>query len=255
MGSFLGESSGTDGIPEEAMEPLIPVSKAMAPEEETLAREQDMVPSVEIEVSVSKESVAPQTDSLFPKERRSWDFGFSSRGKCSSWDWELGSRGVWILNWNWGLEGNSCPHRCRGWAVVPTSDFPWRRLFILACYRTRKPSTETGDSLFFFFLNLTIGFNRVSNAFVALYTPYFSSRRVQSFRGCNKDEALLVTTLASEDMTTLLVPEADISVFDGLISRPLELMPTGFTLFLSWRGSARDVDHIVESYSCDRDFK
>lgn len=49
---FLGQSGGTDKIPEEAVELLILVQEAMAPEEETLASEEDAVPTAEVEVLV-----------------------------------------------------------------------------------------------------------------------------------------------------------------------------------------------------------
>lgn len=44
---FLDESNWTVGILEEAMVLLIPISKVMAPKEETLPREEDVVPMVE----------------------------------------------------------------------------------------------------------------------------------------------------------------------------------------------------------------
>lgn len=53
----MGESNGTVGIPQEVMEPLIPVSKVIA-QRRNFGPKEDVVPTAKAEVSVSKESVA-----------------------------------------------------------------------------------------------------------------------------------------------------------------------------------------------------
>lgn len=48
------------------MEPLVPISKIIALEEENLAREKDVVHAVEVVNLVSEESVAHTAESLLP---------------------------------------------------------------------------------------------------------------------------------------------------------------------------------------------
>lgn len=51
---FVGESSGTIGIPEVVIKFLFPTLEVTTHEQEALAREEDVVPTVEAEVSISK---------------------------------------------------------------------------------------------------------------------------------------------------------------------------------------------------------
>lgn len=67
---FSSESSGITRMPKEDMESLIYTLEVMAPEDEALACNEDVVTTVEAEVSVLEESLALETEGPFL--RRAW---------------------------------------------------------------------------------------------------------------------------------------------------------------------------------------
>lgn len=65
---FLGESSGTTRILEEAKEPLALTPEAAAPEAETLARKEVIVPMAEAKISILEQSMTSETEGPAPEK-------------------------------------------------------------------------------------------------------------------------------------------------------------------------------------------
>lgn len=64
---ILGRAERNVGIPKENIEPSVPISKAIALEEENLAREEGVFPTVQVEVLVLEENGVPEAESMAPE--------------------------------------------------------------------------------------------------------------------------------------------------------------------------------------------